>query len=510
MLHRMHDSVRAQRLGSWTWAVVLIAAQVADIGGLVVGDSMSRSASCEAAQVMAMVQAIATCVVNGTHGMRFSLKGGLVAFLGLRGLIETAICPLVAVALAPVALIASAILIQMAELYLRRSYAKQYCLLEDKRRLEERLKEKLRERLEERLEKRLDDLRVKPLLEDKRRLEERNEQLQAEKERLLYDVHRRGRPLDNDDERSVIRRGLQAGTNHPATQAYLPRRPGSASSEAGLSEPELMEAAYAVEAEQKRASAVGPASLRGLLPVPPSLPPGPPSSTTSESTAPPYPWAGADRHHTENKAATAPKGKRVLTESAGGCPMCCEHWRHPGLVSPTPSLALAAPPPSSTPKASQGQQVRRFATSVKRGRAALDTPSRLASAASPAGMERVDPVELAAMIELPDEEVVTALQRGPSPVSSTNPAPKPLCRPMPAYAIQNMAFPVEVTQQPIASLRYGVYLPGAPPCTYLPEVSAVGALSGLTLQEKFHTHVMCNYTPVHPSKLPRLQWVSCE
>ena len=114
------------------------------------------------------------------------------------------------------------------------------------------------------------------------------------------------------------------------------------------------------------------------------------------------------------------------------------------------------------------------------------------------------------MIELPDEEVVTALQRGPSPVSSTNPAPKPLCRPMPAYAIQNMAFPVEVTQQPIASLRYGVYLPGAPPCTYLPEVSAVGALSGLTLQEKFHTHVMCNYTPVHPSKLPRLQWVSCE
>ena len=247
---------------------------------------MSRSASCEAAQVVAMVQAIAICVVNGTHGMRFALKGGLVAFQGLRGLIETAICPLVAVALAPVALIASAILIQMAELYLRRSYAKQYCLLEDKRRLEERLKEKLRERLEERLEKRLDDLRVKPLLEDKRRLEERNEQLQAEKERLLYDVHRRGRPLDNDDERSVIRRGLQAGTNHPATQAYLPRRPGSASSEAGLSEPELMEAAYAIEAEQKRASAVGPASLRGLLPVPPSLPPGPPSSTTSESTAP--------------------------------------------------------------------------------------------------------------------------------------------------------------------------------------------------------------------------------
>jgi len=249
MLHRMHDSVRAQRLGSWTWAVVMMVAQVVDIGGLVVGDSMSRSASCEAAQVMAMVQAIAICVVNGTHGMRFALKGGLVAFQGLRGLIETAICPLVAVALAPVALIASAILIQMAELYLRRSYAKQYCLLEDKRRLEERLKEKLRERLEERLEKRLDDLRVKPLLEDKRRLEERNEQLQAEKERLLYDVHRRGRPLDDDDDRSAIGRGFLAGSsqlfNYGGTD---PSEPGGAPSD-----------------------------------TPPTLPPGPPSSASSAS-----------------------------------------------------------------------------------------------------------------------------------------------------------------------------------------------------------------------------------
>ena len=36
----------------------------------------------------------------------------------------------------------------------------------------------------------------------------RNEQLQAEKERLMYDMQRRGHPID-DDNRSVIRRGLQ-------------------------------------------------------------------------------------------------------------------------------------------------------------------------------------------------------------------------------------------------------------------------------------------------------------
>ena len=40
--------------------------------------------------------------------------------------------------------------------------------------------------------------------EDRRRLEERNEQLKGEKERLQYDVQRKGHVL-NDDERSAIR-----------------------------------------------------------------------------------------------------------------------------------------------------------------------------------------------------------------------------------------------------------------------------------------------------------------
>ena len=49
-------------------------------------------------------------------------------------------------------------------------------------------------------------------------LEQRNEQLQTSNERLRYDVQRRGHPLDNDDERSAICRGLQS---HPGLP-YLP------------------------------------------------------------------------------------------------------------------------------------------------------------------------------------------------------------------------------------------------------------------------------------------------
>ena len=55
---------------------------------------------------------------------------------------------------------------------------------------------------------------------ESRRLEERNEQLRAEKERLMYDVQRRGNPLNGDDARSAIRRGLQARPR--AAQPILP------------------------------------------------------------------------------------------------------------------------------------------------------------------------------------------------------------------------------------------------------------------------------------------------
>ena len=93
------------------------------------------------------------------------------------------------------------------------------------------------------------------LTEDKRELEERNEQLKAEKERLQYDVHRRGPPLD-DDNRSAIRRGLQAG-----------RQPCDPLDDASAADPS--------EAGERPPS-VSP---------PPSFPPGAPSSTDRSSNA---------------------------------------------------------------------------------------------------------------------------------------------------------------------------------------------------------------------------------
>ena len=92
------------------------------------------------------------------------------------------------------------------------------------------------------------------LTEDKGRLEQRNEQLQAEKERLQYDVQRRGQPLD-DDNRSVIRRGLQAGRD--------------------------------LCHQLDHASAADPSEAGGPAPSdspPPSFPPGAPSSTEGRSS----------------------------------------------------------------------------------------------------------------------------------------------------------------------------------------------------------------------------------
>ena len=116
-----------------------------------------------------------------------------------------------------------------AELYLRRSYA-----------------EKVQAKVQEQQSRTEEAARG-------RRLEERNEQLQAEKERLLYDVQRRGRPLDDDDDRSAIRRGLLAGPSQPC-----PRTSDTDPSEPGRGAPSADS--------------------------PPTLPPGPPSSASSASS----------------------------------------------------------------------------------------------------------------------------------------------------------------------------------------------------------------------------------
>lgn len=125
------------------------------------------------------------------------------------------------------ALIVGSVFSHLAELYLRRNYA-------------EKVLEKERKLL----------------------LEEHNEQLKTSNEHLRYDVQHRGRPF-LDDERSAIRRGLQAEPNQPDYHM-------------GATDP---------------SEAGGPAPSDSATP---SLPPAPPSSTGSGSMAP-LTWSEAEQ-----------------------------------------------------------------------------------------------------------------------------------------------------------------------------------------------------------------------
>merc|ERR1719316_1230768 len=133
-------------------------------------------------------------LINGTHGLGFTFKFALVALMQTDGIVGMASChdpelaPWFICTMGLVVVVAAAT--HTVELYARRRYA-----------------EKLRAQAET-LQGWAEEAR------EKRQLEERMEQLQAEKERLLYDMQRRGRPLDDDD-RSAICRGLQAGRSQP-------------------------------------------------------------------------------------------------------------------------------------------------------------------------------------------------------------------------------------------------------------------------------------------------------
>ena len=230
LIHRMHDVESAQRLGAWTWVVMLTIAKSAGQFSY----TLDPIAAAQENSVVA-VTALAIGLVNGMHGLAFVPKVALLGLVVLMDLVELAICGGAALPLtthAVGALIVGAAIAQVAELHLRHIYAER---VQERRTVAE---EKLI--LEERLQK------------EKRWLEVRTEQLQAEKERLLYDVQRRGRPLDDDDERSAIRRGLQAGSSRPYRSADDP-----GSSETGAPAPSES--------------------------PPPSLPPGAPSSTSSGS-----------------------------------------------------------------------------------------------------------------------------------------------------------------------------------------------------------------------------------
>ena len=225
----MDDTVRGQRLGSWTWIAILALVVCIDLIGYVV----APAADCafQRTHGLAGFAGLTIALVNGSYGLGFWRKLGLIGIY----MLHDGVCSDMD---SESLLVVGVVVAHMAEMHLRHIYVEKQRQAEEKQRLEERTDE------------------------ESRRLEERMEQLQAEKERLLYDVQRRGRPLDDDDDRSAIRRGLQA---KPSRQP--PTSDGDTTS------------------SDRSGAKPSPDS------APPSLPPGPPSSASSGPTAPPYTWA---------------------------------------------------------------------------------------------------------------------------------------------------------------------------------------------------------------------------
>ena len=252
LLHHQQDQERAQRIGSWSLTAALAACSLY-IGALLVNPDFACLA--DYGELFVPFVAFGNAVVNGSHGLSFAHKTALIVLVPIRSLLVIGLCNnYFAIELSAIGMqILGYAIAHAVEIYLRRSYADKLCtdqLLrdEEKRRLEatEQLQASLDDtnrRLEERNE--LEE-------EKRRRVEERIEQLLAEKERLLYDMLRRGHPID-DDNRSAIRRGLLAGPSRAST----PYQTSGGSNEAPVP----------------------------LASPPPSLPPGPPSSVSSGHTA---------------------------------------------------------------------------------------------------------------------------------------------------------------------------------------------------------------------------------
>jgi len=236
LLHRTgrHDPVRSQWMGSWAWIGLAALLFAADVVNFVVAPAGVCESLVQAIYMNAFAY-LSMALINGTHGLGFACKFALNAMALIDCLVGIATChdpeldPWLVCAMGVVVL--GSATTHTAELFLRRSYAENVQAKMQEQQTEERRREEATRG---------------------RQLEERNGQLQAEKERLLYDVQRRGRPLDDDNDRSAIRRGLLAGSSQPCllNGDTDPSEPGGAPSDTPL-----------------------------------TLPPGPPSSASSGSVA---------------------------------------------------------------------------------------------------------------------------------------------------------------------------------------------------------------------------------
>ena len=235
LLHRMHDRERSQQIGSLSWLVLLALSSAIRISGYVLG-LCGSGVNLPDYLVVNLLANLSIALINGSQGMAFAHKTAVIGLLLLRSLSFGAICDEVSLAVvlcAMGAFVLGGFAAHMVEVCLRHSYA------------EEKVQEKHRLEVEEKLNG------------QKRQQGERIEQLKAEKERLLYDVQRRGRPLDDDDDRSAIRRGLQA---------------------------KLSKACHSANSTCSSSSSEANAPALSESPLP-SFPPGPPSTVASKTSS---------------------------------------------------------------------------------------------------------------------------------------------------------------------------------------------------------------------------------
>ena len=290
LVHRMEDRVRGQRVGSWTWAALMVVSTLVDASFFVTDPAAACLPVLDPSSMVTFAPTyLVVALANGSHGIGFVPKAALMGVLLVDcfAYLRCGVAAALVTALATVLALVGFVVAHLAEMYLRHSYAERRRLEEERRRLEESKDESTR------------------------RLEVRNEQLRAEKERLMYDMQRRGHPID-DDNRSAIHRGLQAGPDQP-------HHPGTSPSEAG-----------------------GPAPSGSQ---PPSLPPGPPSSTAGESFIVPPPVSEADSMSELEEAVTDLMWdeKAVLdlqsTLSSRPAQAAPEEVAGVAMVQPLPSIA---------------------------------------------------------------------------------------------------------------------------------------------------------------------------
>ena len=329
------SETRGQRMGALAWMALLGIVGASHVIG--VAASACAPTRNKAPTFLFALADLAGVVLNGSHGMGFVCKGALIGLILTVRFCTFAIChhrsvgPMVSVMLV---LAAGFLVTHIAELRLRYSYAEKVretqAAASEMRRLEEE-KRQMQEK------EQFDE-------EDKRRLELRNEQLKAEKERLLYDLHRRGQPLD-DDNRSAIRHGLQA-------------RPAGS--------------------------------------PPASLPPGPPHSTTdSNSTEAPFVCEEAVRRwHAENASRSA------SVQSAVG--RTERESRTEGAAAASNAVAL---PAHSTLPAAEASSICRDVLELAAELVAADVRKEAADAAeaaesAQAAVSRMQLAELAPLSEL--------------------------------------------------------------------------------------------------------------